>query len=198
MGYINLSNNTIPLEDLRPLTRTHILELCLGNGSSPEERGKVLRLLPNVWVLDNEYVSAQERFLSDNLDERKKNDHEIEWNGLEGKPGNKTSQDGLHSSDNPSGKSKGMGQKKYFLNCPLLYRGMEHQGRRTRKFYENVIWKIPCRYNNVSRIQILLYLYTSSIPLPPELPKEVKKYFVGGSKITTRTCKNVKWKYLVP
>ncbi|CAM9239081.1 unnamed protein product, partial [Ectocarpus sp. 12 AP-2014] len=65
LGYLNLSSNFIPLDGLRPLARAHILELFLGNGRSSEERRRTLCALPNLWVLDDEFVTAEERRIAD-------------------------------------------------------------------------------------------------------------------------------------
>ncbi|CAN0538545.1 unnamed protein product, partial [Ectocarpus sp. 12 AP-2014] len=61
LGYLNLSRNFIPLDGLRPLARAHILELFLGSGRSSEERRRTLCALPNLWALDDEFVTAEER-----------------------------------------------------------------------------------------------------------------------------------------
>lgn len=149
VGYLNLSSNSIPLEGLRPLARTHILELCLGgSGSSAENRRDILGLLPNVWVLDGEYVTAQERCAADGYDKSNPrgvdNGHLLgeERNDLIRKPESQRRQDdakgGRRRSQHTSGGSndRRTGQQEY--------RDLLQQGHQTKEFFENVVWKLPC------------------------------------------------------
>ncbi|CAN0011132.1 unnamed protein product, partial [Choristocarpus tenellus] len=63
LGHLDLSGNCIPLEALQPLVSIHILELSIAGNPAAEvaNRSTILRLLPYLWVLDGEYVTAEER-----------------------------------------------------------------------------------------------------------------------------------------
>lgn len=156
LGYLNLSGNPIPLEGLWPLARVHILELCLTSGRrSTEERREILRLLPNVWVLDDEYVTAQERCSADGLQDVNhrqdlldtSNDHPLAWN--DHNPvrnfGKSLREDSHGGKDHHVDSSEGKLKQQKIATCGLSYRSPEGQGNRAREFYENVVWTLPCR-----------------------------------------------------
>lgn len=152
LGYLSLSDNDTPLECLRPLARAHILELCLGRGRS--ERRRIVLLLPNVWVLDEEYVTADERRFADGFDQTRRSeasnggDHLYAWNDACWKPVADNSEDNRGGNEPRifSHKDKPNAQRQKTSGCCLEYQDLERHGRRTREFFQNVVWKLPCRY----------------------------------------------------
>lgn len=156
LGYLNLSSNPLPLESLRPLAHTHILELYLGDDRSPDERRRTLSLLPNLWVLDEEFVTARERRIAED------NYHHVEAGSAGGiqllltrsdsstpvkargfgdrsdcRAECSTSPDEVQSHQSPQPK-----------NGPFYrsaYGDLERQGRLARGFFEDVVWKLPSR-----------------------------------------------------
>lgn len=156
LGYLNLSNNPLPLESLRPLARAHILELCLGSGRSVEERRRTLAMLPHLWVLDEEFVTAQERRIA----EDKYHDAEAGVGiGNQALPLQTDSSTlkvpkNLHNlrgnqADNPANTKESPGhQSSQQRNEPphrSAYGDLEVQGRQARSFYEDVVWRLPSR-----------------------------------------------------
>eukprot|EP00752_Nemacystus_decipiens_P002990 g2774.t1 len=171
LGYLNLSGNPFPLEALRPLAHAHILELFLGSARSGEERRRALALLPNVWVLDDEYVTARERRAAEDdysHGAQDWNGHLLRtWNestlprspeklGDGGGTGNRDvdSRDGVRASQQPSQPKKGPGGGPGFGS-------LETQGRQVREFYDDVVWKLPSRTDaaDTFRLATLLERY---------------------------------------
>lgn len=154
LGYLNLSNNAISLEGLRPLARAYILELCLGSNRS--ERRRIVRLLPNVWVLDEEYVTADERRFANEFDQSQPAGASEGGNPLyalndEGcsKLDTETREDNRGEGNEPrisSGKDKPDVQEKRDYGCRLEYQDLELRGRQTREFFQNVVWNVPSRW----------------------------------------------------
>lgn len=153
VGYLNLCSNNIPLEGLRPLARTHVLELCLGSsGSSAEKRRDVLGLLPNVWVLEGEYVTAQERCAADGYDQPSPCNDGVGNGRLLGEGRNdlvqKTENRRRLGDARGGGRGgrlqSGGGQNREGVG-QQEYRHLSQQGRQTKEFFENVVWKLPCR-----------------------------------------------------
>eukprot|EP00903_Cladosiphon_okamuranus_P007612 g7381.t1 len=165
LGYLNLSSNPLPLEALRPLAYAHILELFLGSVRVGETRRRTLGLLPNVWVLDDEYVTARERRVAE--EDYSHGTEEKAWNNSSmlrspekrrddgGAPGRhinsrnqaRTNHERAQPNTEPSGGSG--------------YGSMETQGRHARDFYENVMWKLPSRRDaaDTFRLTTLLERY---------------------------------------
>lgn len=163
LGYLNLSSNSLPLESLRPLARTHVLELFLGDGRSTQERRRTLGLLPNLWVLDDEFVTAKERRVAEDDFVRgggsDRNDHLILTRNGSSLP-DKTEQlsvrnDGGVNCVQPPGV---FSRKDVRISHRPPHRktgpssssrsgfgGLASQGRHVREFYENVLWKLPSR-----------------------------------------------------
>ncbi|CAM9133396.1 unnamed protein product, partial [Hapterophycus canaliculatus] len=156
LGYLNLSSNPLPLESLRPLAQTHILELYLGNDGSPEERRRTLSLLPNLWVLDEEFVTARERRIAEDsyhhaekgggggiqllltrIDSsipdkaRGLQDHCDSRADMSASPEKVSSHHPLQRRNGPNGRS--------------AYGDLERQGRNARGFFEDVLWRLPSR-----------------------------------------------------
>ncbi len=154
LGYLNLSNNPLPVENLRPLARAHILELFLGSGRSPQERRRTVGFLPNLWVLDDEFVTAQERHTAedDYAHEGGGADDQLllTWNApsLSEKAKETCGRDRRHVQS-ASRKDKCIGhqppQKTKGLGPGPGFGGIETQGRRARKFFEDVVWKLPSK-----------------------------------------------------
>lgn len=155
LGYLNLSSNLLPLEGLRPLAHAHILELFLGSTRPGQERRRTLGLLPNVWVLDDEYVTARERRAAEDDYSHgagERNDHLLRtWNdaSLLRSPGKLRDNNGggrrinnrkqLRISHQRPQQIKELGGRSGFGS-------LEIQGRQVREFYENVVWKLPSRW----------------------------------------------------
>lgn len=151
LGYLNLSSNPLPLEALRPLAHAHILELFLGSVRAGEARRRTLGLLPNVWVLDDEYVTARERRAAEedySHGAGERNDHFLRtWNDSSL----------LRSQEKPRGDSGARGRHIDHRNQVRTshqqtqpgggsgFGSLETQGRQSRDFYENVVWKLPSR-----------------------------------------------------
>lgn len=158
LGYLNLSSNLLPLESLRPLARTHVLELFLGDGRSTQERRRTLGLLPNLWVLDDEFVTTKERLVAEGDFSRggsERNDHLILMRGdssLPDKPEELRDDGGVNCVQPPgvfSRKdvhiSRRPPHKKREPSSGSGFGGLASQGRHAREFYENVLWKLPSR-----------------------------------------------------
>lgn len=159
LGYLNLSSNFIPLDGLRPLARAHILELFLGSGRSSEERRRTLCALPNLWVLDDEFVTAEERRIADDNHQHNgrgggaTSDHLLPtWNQSSPKREKTRDKDGNTAIASPSSivvvKDAGRHhppQKQKESACKSGFVDFETQGHLTQDFYENVVWKIPSR-----------------------------------------------------
>lgn len=159
LGYLNLSSNFIPLDGLRPLSRAHILELFLGSGRSSEERRRTLCALPNLWVLDDEFVTAEERRVADANHQNNggsggaTSGHLLPtWNQSSPKRGKTRDKDGSTAVVSPSSfvvvkdaRRHHPLQKKKEPACKSGFVDLETQGRLTQDFYENVVWKIPSR-----------------------------------------------------
>lgn len=153
LGYLNLSSNSLPLESLRPLARAHVLELFLGSGRSTHERRRTLGLLPNLWALDDEFVTAKERRVAEDdysRGGRERSDHLLlacnesslldksEELRNDGPPGI-VSRKEVHISRQPPH------QQKKGLSSGSGFGGLETQGHQVREFYENIMWKLPSR-----------------------------------------------------
>lgn len=153
VGYLNLCSNNIPLEGLRPLARTHVLELCLGSsGSSAEKRRDVLGLLPNVWVLEGEYVTAQERCAADGYDQPSPCNDGVGNGRLLGEGQNELVRNPASrrrlddaSGGRGGGRRQSVGGKHREGVGQQEYRHLLQQGHQTKEFFENVVWKLPCR-----------------------------------------------------
>lgn len=154
LGYLNVSNNHLPLEGLRPLARAHILELFLGNGRSRQERRRTVGILPNLWVLDDEFVTAEERRTAedDYAHEGGGGGDELllTWND------SPSSEDAGESSKSSRRDVQPIGRKDARIGHHLPqehekfgggsgFGGIETQGRRVREFFEDVVWKLPAK-----------------------------------------------------
>ncbi|CAM9159192.1 unnamed protein product [Ectocarpus sp. 13 AM-2016] len=173
LGYLNLSSNFIPLDGLRPLARAHILELFLGSGRSSEERRRTLCALPNLWVLDDEFVTVEERRIADDnhrhngSGEGATSDHLLPtWNQSSPTRDKTRDKDGSTAIASPSSIviTKDAGRHhppktQKASTCKSGFVDLEIQGHLTQDFYENVVWKIPSR---------AVILFTRS-PACPEL-----------------------------
>lgn len=159
LGYLNLSSNPLPLEGLRPLAHAHILELFLGSVHSREERRQTLGILPNVWVLDDEYVTASERREAEDdysHGRGESNDHLLRtWNdsSLPRSPEKLRCIDGKSvaggrkdDSSKEVRTSHQRTQQKKELGGGSGFGSLETQGCQAREFYENVVWKLPSRW----------------------------------------------------
>lgn len=150
IGYLDLSHNDLPLKTLRPLERSSVLELYLGDGIDINRR-RVLRLVPGAWVLNGEFVEERERFLAEALDssderarERKSSPRHEGQTPLLGEFGLDVEEHG----DGEMGVRQGLRrdkQQNFSIGHPE-YRDMRQQGRLAREFLENVLWKVPSRY----------------------------------------------------
>ena len=155
LGYLNLSNNPLSLEDLRPLAHAHILELLLGSVRSGEDRRRTLSLLPNVWVLDNEYVTAREHRTAEDdyaLGAEERTDHLLRtWNDSPLSRSPEKLRDGGGVGGRHSDSRKEV-RNSHQQTHPKTERGggsgfgsLETQGRQARDFFESVLWKLPSR-----------------------------------------------------
>lgn len=158
LGYLNLSSNSLPLESLRPLAYMHVLELFLGDDRPTQERRRTLGLLPNLWVLDNEFVNAKERCVAEGDFSRggtARNDHLLlTWkvsSSLD--KSEELRDDGGIKCVQPTGTvsqkalrvSRQRTKKKEGPRSGSGFGGLESQGHHVREFYENVLWKLPSR-----------------------------------------------------
>lgn len=163
LGYLNLSNNPLTLEALRPLAHAHILELFLGSVRSDEERRRTLALLPNVWVLDDEYVTARERRAAEDDCSHgagERNGHLLRtWNdpSLLRSPEELRNDDGPGSrhiiqsrNQVPTGNERPQPKKAPGGGCG--FGSLETQGRQVHDFYDNVVWKLPSRLGHLGSI----------------------------------------------
>lgn len=153
LGYLNLASNPLPLESLRPLARAHILELHLGNGHSAENRERMLSLLPNLWVLDEEFVNARERRIAEDTY------HHVEAGAgggiqllltqADSAPPDKATgfqdRDGLLAGISASQEGVPGEPPNNGSSCASAYGDLTRQGRHARKFYEEVVWRLPSR-----------------------------------------------------
>lgn len=157
LGYLDLSNNPISLKALRSIARSHVLELVLGRDCKPNERRQILRMLPNVWVLDEEFVTEKERRDAESSQQRDKSGGNT-----------KNAHDFLVSNDKTTAgpaefdaardsgvkkkhreiSARGGNRAPHDMACSYSshYRILERQSRRTQEFFKNVIWKIPSRW----------------------------------------------------
>lgn len=156
LGYLNLSSNPLPLEGLRPLAHAHILELFLGTVRSGQERRRALGLLPNVWVLDDEYVTAIERRAAEDDYSHgagERGDYLLRtWND----PSLLRSREKLRDDDGAGARHVDVGkyvrpnhqppQQKQEPGGGSGFGSLETQGRQVREFYENIVWKLPSRW----------------------------------------------------
>lgn len=165
VGYLDLSHNPISGRGLRSLASVHIVELRLGRGRSYQDRQSVLRTLPNVWVLDEEYVTAEERYSADKASESSTDDDRASAEYLLcSSESIRASKPGAGQNDFEEGGGRPQtgndtcadGSPTVVATCRPAYRDVDQTGHRIRKFYENVIWKLPCRYLLV-RSLVLIY-----------------------------------------
>lgn len=159
LGYLNLSSNPLPLESLRPLSCAHVLELFLGDDRSTQERRRTLGLLPNLWVLDDEFVNAKERRVAEDDFSRgrsKRNDHLLlttcSDSSLLDKSDKLRDDGGINCVQSPGifsredvCTSRQPSNKKKEPSSGSGFGGLESQGHHVREFYENVLWKLPSR-----------------------------------------------------
>lgn len=161
IGYLDLSYNVdLSLEHLRPLARAHLLELYLGGDDRlASDRPCILRVVPNVWVLNGEYVTAHERRLAERSGKCNDDTELPPWY-----TGTKIRESGCEPLDETDGPSESRSfwekeqtegerevggtqhQSEMFSAFYPEYRDMSRQGRLAREFFEDVVWKLPCRY----------------------------------------------------
>lgn len=153
LGYLDLSNNPIPLEALRSIARSHVLELVLGRGNKPNERRQILHMLPNVWVLDEEFVTEKERREAESSRQQHESTGNIR-NAYDSLISNDKTTVECDSARDSTVKKKRRGfsprggnRAPHGMTCSDSsdYRIMERQSRRTQEFFENVVWKVPSR-----------------------------------------------------
>lgn len=172
MGYLDLSFNAdLSLERLRPLARAHVLELYLGGDSSPApDRLCILKAVPNVWVLNGEYVTAYERRLADHLDWLNNDDGSDcnsnhaklqRWHvegakctalgpeSLDETGGSRDTRDSFEGEGRTQGhhRQKRTRRQEMFNALHPEYRDLDRQGHLAREFFEDVVWKLPSRYS---------------------------------------------------
>lgn len=147
LGYINLSSNPLPLEALRPLAHAHILELFLGRTRSGEERRRTLGFVPNVWVLDDEYVTARERRAAEDdysLGAGERNDHLLRtWSNSSLPRSSEKRRD--TETKNEVRTSHQRSRQKNELGGGSGFGSLETQGRLAFELYENIVWTLPSR-----------------------------------------------------
>lgn len=160
IGYLDISYNAnLSLEHLRPLARAHLLELYLGGDNRlASDRPFILRVIPNVWVLNGEYVTKHERKLAERLGGCNDGHELLAWyrrtkiRGPGCEPLNTA--DGLWKNQTfggkvlPKGESQAQETQQQSETFSVLhpeYRDMSRQSRLAREFFEDVVWKLPCR-----------------------------------------------------
>lgn len=162
LGYLNLSGNPLTLKALRPLAHAHVLELFLGSVRSGEERRRTLALLPNVWVLDDEYVTTRERRAAEDDYSHgagETNGHLLQtWNNssLLRSPGKLGDDDGAGSrhvgSINEVRPTHQRPRPQKEPGGASGFGSLETQGHQVHEFYEHVVWKIPSRWGLLGNI----------------------------------------------